>query len=142
MISRNVLKNLAFSLAVFGCVMGLSGCFPKSEPLASLPLTHPDAAQLNLQGIDQYQRGKWKEALSLFRAAMKQDPQFPEVHFNAALTLHQLGRHEEAAGEFRRAGDLAPDNPAIVQSTLYRNYLGLSSTLERHLSGGYRYRPH
>lgn len=135
----SVSRHVVLSFALGCCVMALGGCFPKSEPLASLPLTHPDAAQLNLQGIDHYQRGRWEEALALFRGAIRSNPQFPEAHFNAALTLHQLGRHEEAAEEFRRAGELDPDNPAITQSTLYRNYLGLSSTLERHLSGGYRY---
>ncbi len=141
MIVKGNSKNVVVCWVVICGLMALNGCFPKSEPLASLPLTHPDAAQLNLKGIDEYQRGKWEEALFLFQGAMKRNPEFPEAHFNAALTLHQLGRHEEAAREFRRAGELAPDNPAIVQSTLYRNYLGLSSTLERHLSGGYRYGP-
>ena len=54
-------------------------------------------------------------------------------------TLHQIDRHAEATLHFQRAGELASQNQAIVNSILYRNHLGLSSTLERHLSGGYRY---
>ena len=119
--------------------LALSSCLPKTFPLASLPMDHPKAADLNLKGIDRYQAGQWAEAFELFDAALQIDPDFVEAHFNAALALHQMNRHEEATRHFQRAGQLASDNEAIVNSTLYRNHLGLSSTLERHLSGGYRY---
>ena len=126
-------------LLVMLCWLAVSGCMPKTVPLASLPMDHPKAAALNLKGIDRYQVGQWSEAIELFDAALHVDPDFVEAHFNAALTLHQLERHEEAAEHFRRAGELDHGNKAIVDSALYRNHLGLSSTLERHLSGGYRY---
>ena len=121
------------------CVLVLSGCVPQSAPLAMLPMEEPEAAALNLQGIDQYHVGEWKSALDLFESALRVNPLLVEAHFNAALTLHQLGWHKEATRHFERAGELAPDNRSILTSTLYRNHLGLSSTLERHLSGGYRY---
>jgi tetratricopeptide (TPR) repeat protein len=126
-------------LLVMMCALTLSGCLPKTVPLASLPMDHPKAADLNLKGIDRYQAGHWAEAFELFYAALQIDPDFVEAHFNAALALHQMDRHEEATRHFQRAGELAPRNEAIVNATLYRNHLGLSSTLERHLSGGYRY---
>ncbi|MBA3967454.1 MAG: tetratricopeptide repeat protein [Nitrospirales bacterium] len=115
------------------------GCLPKSIPLASLPMEQPMATDLNLTGIDQYQAGQWMEAFGSFDAALQVDPDFVEAHFNAGLALHQMDRHEEATRHFRRAGELDPRNATIVNSVLYRNHLGLSSTLERHLSGGYRY---
>lgn len=123
------------------CWLALSGCVPKTIPLASLPMDHPRAADLNLKGIDRYQAGQWKEAFEFFDAALQVDPDFAEAHFNAALALHQMNRHEEATRYFRQAGKLAPRSGAIVNSVLYRNHLGLSSMLERHLSGGYRYQP-
>ena len=67
------------------------------------------------------------------------NPLLVEAHFNAALALHQLDRHQEATRYFQQAGVLDPENQSIIDSTLYRNHVGLSSTLERHLSGGYRY---
>ena len=121
------------------CVLGIHGCFPQAVPLATLPLAQPEAAALNLKGIDQYHVGEWEAALQLFQAAIQVNPLLVEAHFNAALALHQLDRHQEATQHFQRAGELAPDNGAILGSTLYRNHLGLSSTLERHMSGGYRY---
>jgi len=128
-----------FQLVTVGCVLMLSGCFPQSVPLAILPMAEPEAAALNLKGIDQYHVGEWEAALQLFQAAIRVNPMLVEAHFNAALALHQLDCHQEATQYFQRAGELDPGNGSIVTSTLYRNHLGLSSTLERHLSGGYRY---
>lgn len=102
-------------------------------------MDHPLATDLNLTGIDQYQSGHWMEAFESFNQALQIDPEFMEAHFNAALALHQMDQHEKATRHFRRAGELDPQNATIVNSVLYRNHLGLSSTLERHLSGGYRY---
>lgn len=117
----------------------LTGCTPGTLPLASLPMDHPQAAELNLRGIDRYQAEAWQEAFDYFHAAMQEDPDFAEAYFNAALALHQMDRHEEARRYFQRAGELDPQNEAITGSALYRHHLELSSRLERHLSGGYRY---
>jgi len=121
------------------CLVVMSGCFPKSVPLAILPMEELEAAALNLKGIDQYHVGEWEAALELFQSALRVNPSLVEAHFNAALALHQLGRHQEARQYFQQAGKLDPENRSIINSTLYRNHLGVSSTLERHLSGGYRY---
>ncbi len=121
------------------CLVAMSGCFPQSVPLAILPMEEPEAAALNLKGIDQYHVGEWEAALELFQSALRVNPSLVEAHFNTALALHQLGRHQEARQHFQQAGKLDPENRSIINSTLYRNHLGVSSTLERHLSGGYRY---
>lgn len=126
-------------LVVLGCVVMVTGCVTPSGPLAVLPMTSPSAAQQNLEGIQQYNSGNWQEAKSRFESAIQADPELPEVHFNLALTLHELGNHRGATVHFKRASELAPTNKEIVESSVYRNHLGLSSTLEKHLSGGYRY---
>ncbi len=131
--------TLSFGAVMVACLVLLGGCFPQAVPLASLPVVEPKASALNMQGIDHYQAGEWESALHFFHAALRINPVLVEAHFNAALALHQLSRHKEATQHFQRAGELEPENPTIIQSTLYRNHLGLSSTLERHLSGGYRY---
>lgn len=126
-------------IVMMACVLGLSGCFPQSVPLATLPMEEPEAAALNLKGIDRYHVGEWETALDLFQSALRVNPLLVEAHFNAAFALHQLDRHQEARQHFQRAGELSPDNMSIINSILYRNHLGLSSILERHLSGGYRH---
>ena len=117
----------------------LIGCVVKTGPLAVLPITSPTAAQHNLIGIKFYNNGNWKEAKKHFKFAIKADSFLPEAHFNFALTQHKLGQHDEAKQHFKIAGELAQENKEIVDSSIYRNYLGLSSTFERHISGGYRY---
>ena len=122
---------------LFGFFIG--GCATTSGPLATLPMVSPGASQLNLTGIQEYNQGNWEAAKEKFESAIQADPILPEAHFNLGLTLHKLELHDQATDHFRRAGELAPENQEIVDSTVYRNHLGLSSTLERHLSGGYRY---
>ena len=124
---------------VLGCLVMVTGCATPSGPLAVLPMTSPAAAQQNLEGIQQYNSGNWQEAKSRFESAIRADSGLAEAHFNLALTLHELGNHREATVHFKRASELAPTNKEIVGSSAYRNHLGLSSTLEKHLSGGYRY---
>jgi tetratricopeptide (TPR) repeat protein len=126
-------------MAIVMSIFALSGCFPKAAPLATLPIAQPEAAALNVKGIDQYHVGEWEGALQLFQSAIEVNPLLVEAHFNAGLALHQLERHQEASRYFQQAGMLDPENQSVVGSILYRNHLGLSSTLERHMSGGYRY---
>ena len=115
------------------------GCAAKTGPLAVLPMTSPTAAQHNLEGIKFYNNGNWKEAEKRFKFSIGEDSSLPEAHFNLALTQHKLGQHGQAKQHFKIAGELAPKNKEIVDSSIYRNHLGLSSTFERHISGGYRY---
>lgn len=128
------------STVVLGWFMAMAtGCATPSGPLAVLPMTSPGAAHHNLEGIQQYNSGKWQAAKSRFESAIRADPGLAEAHFNLALTFHKLGDHREATIHFKRASELDPVNKEIVESSAYRNHLGLSSTLEKHLSGGYRY---
>ena len=106
------------------------GCTTTTGPLATLPMVSPEASEHNLAGIKEYDNGNWESAKSQFEAALQADPNLSEAHFNLALTLHKLGDHEKATEHFRMAGELEPQNREIVESTIYRNHLGLSSTLE------------
>ena len=115
------------------------GCAIKPGPLAVLPMPSPVAAQHNLEGIKFYNNGNWKEAEKRFKYSIREDSSLPEAYFNLALTQHKLGQHDQAKQHFKIAGELAPKNKEIVDSSIYRNHLGLSSTFERHISGGYRY---
>jgi Tfp pilus assembly protein PilF len=115
------------------------GCATKTGPLAVLPMTNPMAAQHNLEGIKFYNNGNWKEAEKRFKFSIREDSSLTEAHFNLALTQHKLGQHSQAKQHFKIAGELSPKNKDVVDSSIYRNHLGLSSIFERHISGGYRY---
>ena len=120
-------------------MVAVQGCVSATGPLAILPIVSPKASELNLLGIEDYNNGKWELARQHFEEALRADNQLPEGHFNLALTLHKLEEHELATQHFEQAGKLAPKSESIVESSVYRNHLGLSSTFERHISGGYRY---
>ncbi len=133
------MKVFAQQLLVFCLLWVIASCATPTGPLATLPMGSPEAAQDNLEGIKDYNNGRWEEARKHFESAIQADPNLPEAHFNLALVLHKLGKHDEAKQHFKTAGELAPKDEVIVESSIYRNHLGLSSTLERHMSGGYRY---
>jgi len=126
-------------IIIVGVLFMLSACATQTGPLAVLPLSNPKAAQHNLEGIKSYNDGNWQVAEEHFLAAVRGNPQSPEAHFNLALTQHKLGLHDQAKKHFQIAGELAPKNKEIIESTIYRNHLGLSSTFQRHISGGYKY---
>jgi len=128
---------LTVIIAIGLCVF--SGCASPSGPLATLPMTSPMGFEFNLEGIRLFNQGQWAAARDQFERAVRADPGLAEAHFNLALTYHKLGRHEEAKREFILAGELAPQSRHIIEDSSYRNHLGLSSTFERHISGGYRY---
>ncbi len=124
---------------IVGMLSMIVGCATPSGPLAVLPISSPTAAQHNLEGIKLFNDGNWEAAKRHFMSAVQEDPKLPEAHFNLALAEHKLGQHDQAKQHFRLAGELAPNNKEIVESSIYRHHLGLSSTFERHISGGYRY---
>lgn len=131
--------SIIFVFGILGFLGFTTGCGVKSVPLAVLPITDLNASKYNLEGIKSYNDGKWENAVVHFKSALAVNQKLAESHFNLALTLHKLGRHEEAKLHFEEAGKLEPSNKEIVKSLIYRNHLGLSSVLEKHISGGYRY---
>ncbi len=78
----------------------------------------------NEEGIGHYHNGEWDLAAHHFRRALLSDPGMAEAHFNLALALMRLGKHQDATKEFKKAVDLAPLNPQISESTILNEYLG------------------
>lgn len=126
-------------LVILTVLGGVGACATTTVPLATLPGSSAAAAQHNLEGIRQYQMAHWDAARGHFETAIHADPNLAEAHYNLALALHQLEAHDEATRHFKMAGKLAPKDSEIVKSAIYRNHMGLSSTFEQHISGGYRY---
>ncbi|MBI4873210.1 MAG: tetratricopeptide repeat protein [Acidobacteria bacterium] len=71
-------------------------------------------------GILRDGRGDFKAAEQAHRSAVQLQPEADSLHNNLGYNLLLQGRHEEAAGEFRRALALRPD------SRVARNNLGLA----------------
>ena len=82
-----------------------------------------DAAQKNADGIDHLVREHWRKAAADFRRAIAIDPDLAVAHFNLALSLNGFGKPDKAAGHFRKAIDLAPDDPRISENKILKSHL-------------------
>lgn len=133
------MNRLVTCLLVAGISTILNACAAPSPPLAVLPTVGPEAASHNLQGIQAYQQERWDEARRHFEAAIAASPRLAEPHYNLALTLHQLGEHQAATAQFKKAAELDPNNDTIRDSPLFQQHVDEGSTFERHLRGGYSY---
>ncbi|MBI1898187.1 MAG: tetratricopeptide repeat protein [Acidobacteria bacterium] len=57
-----------------------------------------------------YEKGKYKEALIMYRNALKKDMKYGEAYYRAALAELKLARIAEAARDLHRSVELQPDN--------------------------------
>jgi Tfp pilus assembly protein PilF len=60
-----------------------------------------------------------------YQKAVKADPNSAVVHYNVALTLDKMGKHEDATASFKKALELAPNDPAIKDSELLKKHVGM-----------------
>ncbi len=89
--------------------------FPKSTDQGK-------AASINLQlGVGYLQQGELARAQEKLLRARDLDPRNPDVHGALGLLDEKLGKVEDADKEYRTALDLAPHNPAMLNS--YAVYL-------------------
>ena len=80
-------------------------------PLVALPSS---AARIeNDEGLGHYQQGHWDVALEHYHKGVKADPNSAVVHYNIALTLDKMGKHDDATASFKKALELAPNDPSI-----------------------------
>ncbi|HEY2842172.1 MAG TPA: tetratricopeptide repeat protein [Bryobacteraceae bacterium] len=89
-------------------------------------------AQRNVEnGNKFFARGKYKEAAIMYKKALTKDLRFGEAYYRMGLAAMQLGSLGEAAGDFRRAIELQPDNmDASIQ--LANIYLLASTQDQQH----------
>lgn len=79
----------------------------------------------NDEGVSHYKQGHWDVAEVHFRKSLGVDPGLAEAHFNLGLSLDKLGKHEDATRSFKKAVELAPNNPQIAQSPILKAHVGL-----------------
>jgi Tfp pilus assembly protein PilF len=88
------------------------------------PASSPGRA-INDEGVGHYKQGHWDVASEGFKKAIKADSNLAEAHYNLALSLDKMGKHEDATGSFKKAAELAPTNPAIKDSPILKKHLGM-----------------
>jgi Flp pilus assembly protein TadD len=81
-------------------------------------------AKENREGIGHYKEGHWAESEKYFRKALEVNASLAEAHYNLALALDKLGNHGDATEHFKKALELAPDNPKIRDSKILKDHVG------------------
>ena len=95
---------------------------PKTEGSKNFDL---EISMINQKGISQFKSKLFSEASESFMKAKSlaqqfRDPGLGIVSFNLGLTLHKLGRHENAVEAFMVAKKYARGNSSILDSKLLR----------------------
>ena len=122
--------TLLFAVStVTGCDSNQTGGGTKKAGTApdaalSAPASSP-ARMANDEGVGHYQQGHWDVAMEHFQKAVKADPNSAVVHYNVALTLDKMGKHQEATASFKKALELAPTDPAIKDSEILKKHVGM-----------------
>lgn len=100
----------------------------KAGKTPDAPLIAPasSAARMeNDEGVGHYQQGHWDVAMEHYQKAVKADPNSAVVQYNVALTLDKMGKHEDATASFKKALELAPNDPAIKDSEVLKKHVGM-----------------
>jgi Tfp pilus assembly protein PilF len=127
-ISLELSLILAGLIAVVACdsgkPAGTATTSAGAETALMAPASSPGRA-INDEGVGHYKQGHWDVASDGFKKAIKADANLAEAHYNLALSLDKMGKHEDATGSFKKAAELAPTNPAIKDSTILKKHLGM-----------------
>ena len=126
-ISLELSLILACLIAVVACDSGTPAGTTTSagaDTALMSPASSPGRAD-NDEGVGHYKQGHWDVATDWFKKAVKADPNLAEAHYNLALSLDKMGKHEDATAAFKKAAELAPANPAIKDSAILKKHLGM-----------------
>jgi tetratricopeptide (TPR) repeat protein len=100
-----------------------------------------------------YDRGKYKEALIMYRNALKKDPKYGEAYYRSALTEMKLGAWDAAVKDFHRSLDTWPTNEDTysklvdiyltaaqnprIKEPIFNELRGLEARLAKHLPNSF-----
>ena len=74
-------------------------------------------ASKSAEALEHYQRGEYDQALQLYRDALLDRPDAPELHFNVGDALFKRGEYDQALREFERV--LSAEEKKIQAQTHY-----------------------
>ena len=107
--------------AIFSVFVACSST-PQPTLLPAPPEALPAAATHNKDGLQLFAAGKIDLAGNAFQAALTEDPNMAEAHYNLAIILASRGSRDEAEQHFIEAANLAPGHKIIWDSPALRPY--------------------
>lgn len=108
--------NRGLALAALGRGSAAEGAFEDA-----LRLDPDHAAALNGMGCLLLDEDEVEKALVRFSAALKAEPNNPEIHYNRALGFYRVGLHTDAVAELDRSLELRPGHaPALAMRGVAR----------------------
>ncbi|MDH5427812.1 MAG: tetratricopeptide repeat protein [Nitrospirota bacterium] len=114
-------------LTVCSCIfLGILGCSSdKPAPLMVLdppPNTVTQVQTYLTEGNRLFREGRWEGARQQFQAAVQEQPDLAEAHYNLALAMDHMGDRDAAKPHFIKAANLAPGHKVIWDSPPLRRY--------------------
>ncbi len=109
----------------------LTACYgtPPGPQIPSLMspsgMSNTSAADKNNEGVDHLVQAHYGIAETFFRDAIAAKHNFAEAHFNLAVTLDGMEKHEDAKTSFQQALEFGKDNPKIAESEVLKKHLGM-----------------
>jgi len=113
-------RSLLLLLALTSAILMLAGCGRDPEKVKQRYLDN---------GNKYFAQGKYKEAVIMYRNAIKKDPRFGEAYAKLGDAEVRSGRYREAVGAYRRAVELMPksEDPAGKLADIYLVAYSLNS---------------
>ena len=99
-----------------------AGEMAKVEGALMAPEGAPGASD-NAEGVNHFQQGHWDVAQEHFTKALAANANLVEGHYNLALALDKMGNHGEATNHFKKALELAPEDPRIRDSGILKAHV-------------------
>lgn len=109
-------------LLIVGMLSGCAG--PKAAPtviLAAPAGTSAKASPFMEEGDRLFRTQDWAGASRAYEAAVTQQPDLAEAHYNLAVTLDRMGNKAAAKKHYVTAANLAPGNKVIWDSPPLRD---------------------
>jgi Flp pilus assembly protein TadD len=105
LVDNTTAANRAVNLPEFANIP--RGGLEKIDPVAT------EFYRMENTAIDLMTKGKFGEAIPVWRKALDMDPADGRAHFNLGYSLSQTGDLRDALAEYGKACDLSPDNPVV-----------------------------
>lgn len=107
-------------------ILVMTGC-TSDKPAPFMVLDPPPHTVTQVQtylteGNRLFREGRWEGAKQQFQAAIQEQPDLAEAHYNLALAMDHMGDQDGAKPHFIKAANLAPGNKVIWNSPPLRRY--------------------